>query len=512
MNRNLILQLCIIVIISFACGIKDVNSPLTEQKTASTGKPPMGWNSWNCFGIDVKEDQVRAAADYMSEYLKDYGWEYIVVDMGWYGGEDFNTQTFKMKKPPLFMDDFGRLIPSVEKFPSASDGRGFKSLGDYVHSKGLKIGIHIMRGIPWEAVEKNTPILNTGFHAADITEIQDSCSWFRGMVGINMTKPGAQEYYNSLAKLYAEWGIDFIKADDMSRPYHTDEIKGLSQALKTSGRDIILSLSPGESPVQSAKHLTENSNMWRISDDFWDDWRLLKKQFALCSRWTRYRIDGHWPDCDMLILGKLRITGPDNYTIKELNRPASELTNEYSRFTTNEKYTMMNLWSIFRSPLMIGGYLPENDSLTLMLLTNKEVIAVNQNSTNNREIFSDGEIIIWTADIPDSEDKYYAIFNIGEDNHDSINITRSMLKLTGDYSVTDLWQHSHPGKINNGLNISLKPHASYLFRFESLRYRSSSEAETRFRSSSEAETTSLFFPFSNFQFSNFQIQTCFCFE
>ncbi len=466
MNKNIIFQLLIIVIVLSGCNRKGVNLPISGQESGSINRPPMGWNSWNCFGIDVKEAQVKHVADYMSESLKDYGWEYIVVDMGWYGGENFNTQTFKMERPLLFMDEFGRLIPSVHKFPSSSDSKGFKALADYIHSKGLKIGIHIMRGIPWEAVEKNTPILNTEYHARDIAEIQDSCLWFRGMVGINMTKPGAQEYYNSIASLYAEWGIDFIKADDMSRPYHTDEIIGLSQALIKSGREILLSLSPGESPIQSAKHLAENSNMWRISDDFWDDWRLLKKQFSLCKKWTNYRIDGHWPDCDMLILGKLRITGPDNYTIKELNLPAEELTNEYSRFTTDEKYTMMNLWSIFRSPLMVGGYLPENDSLTLKLLTNKEVITVNQNSINNREIFSDGDIIIWTADIPNSGNKYYAIFNIGERYIDSLNISWSMLKLSGSYSVKDLWSHSNLGTVNIGLKISLKPHSSYLFRFD----------------------------------------------
>jgi len=466
MKRNSILQLSTLVIISFACQMKDTNLPVAVHNLVSTEKPLMGWNSWNCFGIDVKEAQVRSVAEYMAEYLKDYGWEYIVVDMGWYGGENFNTQTFKMKRPVLYMDDFGRLIPSVNKFPSGSDGKGFKALADYVHSKGLKFGIHIMRGIPWEAVEKNTPILNTEYHARDIAEIEDSCLWFRGMSGINMTKPGAQEYYNSIAKLYAEWGVDFIKADDMSRPYHTDEIRGLSQALINSGREIVLSLSPGESPVQSASHLAENTNMWRISDDFWDDWRLLKKQFSLCRKWTKYRIDGHWPDCDMLILGKLRITGPDNYTIKELNLPAEELTNEYSRFTTDEKYTMMNLWSVFRSPLMVGGYLPENDSITIKLLTNKEVIAVNQNSINNREIFSDGDIIIWTADIPNSENKYYAIFNIGEVNRESLSISWSMLQLSGNYSVKDLWSNIDLGEIINGFNISLKPHASRIFRFD----------------------------------------------
>jgi alpha-galactosidase len=264
-----------------------------------------------------------------------------------------------------------------------------------------------------------------------------------------------------------EWGIDFIKADDMSRPYHKDEIQGISKALINCGREIVLSLSPGDSPIQSAKHLAENSNMWRISNDFWDDWRLLKKQFALCKSWSDYKVEGHWPDCDMLILGKLRITGPDNYTTKELNLSAKEITNEYSRFTTDEKYTMMNLWCIFRSPLMVGGYLPENDSLTLKLLTNSEVIAVNQNSSDNKEVFSDGEIIIWSAGIPGSNDKYIAVFNISDEKRELISISWSQLGLTGEYVLRDLWKHNDLGSINNNLNLSLDRHASVLLKFTS---------------------------------------------
>ena len=465
MIRNLLVLVCLFGFILLSCQVNNSNLSVSTSKRAVTPKPPMGWNSWNCYGIDVKEEQVKATADYMAKYMKEYGWEYVVIDMGWYGGEDFNTQTFKMRKPKQYMDEYGRLIPAVHKFPSGRDNKGFRELADYIHGKGLKIGIHIMRGIPWEAVEKNTPIYGTAFHARDIAEIQDSCDWFRGMIGINLTKPGAQEYYNSIAKLYADWGIDFIKADDMSRPYHTDEIMGISQGLINSGREIVLSLSPGDSPIQSAKHLTENANMWRISNDFWDEWRLLKNQFALCKRWATYKVEGHWPDCDMLILGKLRITGPDNYTTKELNLSAEEITNEYSRFTTNEKYTMMNLWCIFRSPLMVGGYLPENDSLTLALLTNKEVIDVNQNSADNREIFSDGKIVIWSANIADSKDKYFSVFNISDEKQDNLSLSWDHLGLSTEYVVKDLWKKEIISTFNKSIRLSLDRHASVLYKF-----------------------------------------------
>ena len=241
----------------------------TSKTLAET--PPMGWNSWDCFGMDVTEDQIKATADFMAEHLKDYGWEYIVLDMGWNYGEGLNTSNFRKKNPPQCIDSYGRLIPNIEKFPSSANGNGLKTLADYIHGKGLKFGIHIMRGMPWQAVEKNTAVKGSVFRAKDITTKADACTWFHGLVTVDMTKPGAQEYYNSLIEMYAEWGVDYIKADDMLNKYHQGEIEAVSIAIKRTGRPIVLSLSAGPVSVNRIDHLRQNANLWRISGDMWDD-------------------------------------------------------------------------------------------------------------------------------------------------------------------------------------------------------------------------------------------------
>jgi len=196
-----ILLICVTLLFACAPMTKKEVKPETPQLLAAT--PPMGWNSWDCYGIDVNEQQVKANAGYMAANLKEFGWEYIVVDLGWYIDPALNILNFKNENPPQAMDEYGRLIPDVQKFPSAANGAGFKPLADYVHSLGLKFGIHIMRGIPWQAVGQNITIKGTAFKAADISNTNDTCVWYDGMFGVDYTKPGAQEYYNSIVKMYA---------------------------------------------------------------------------------------------------------------------------------------------------------------------------------------------------------------------------------------------------------------------------------------------------------------------
>jgi hypothetical protein len=172
----------------------------------------MGWNSWDSYGTTVREDQVKGNVDVMARDLASHGWQYVVVDIQWYEpnaqGHDYEPGA------KLAMDEYGRLIPAVNRFPTSANGAGFKPLADYVHGKGLKFGIHIMRGIPRQAVEQHLPIKATFYHAADIADKDNPCRWNPDMWGVD-TKPGAQAYYDSIAELYASWGVDFIKADDM---------------------------------------------------------------------------------------------------------------------------------------------------------------------------------------------------------------------------------------------------------------------------------------------------------
>ncbi|MBN1406985.1 MAG: NPCBM/NEW2 domain-containing protein [Calditrichaceae bacterium] len=391
MTRFLFFSICL-----FSTIMLNAQPALDLQFHQWAQTPPMGWNSWDCFGPTVTEEEVKANADYMAEHLKKYGWEYIVADIRWYIEND-KAHGYNQRDAKFVMDEYGRLMPAVNRFPSASKGKGFKPLADYIHNKGLKFGIHLMRGIPKLAVEKNTPILGTNITAKDIYNTNLLCTWLGDMYTVDATKRGAQEYYNSVLQLYASWGIDFIKIDDLSRPYHQDEIELIRNAIDDCGRPIVLSTSPGETPIESADHVQTHANMWRIIDDFWDNWSQLNEHFSLFEKWIPYMGPGHWPDGDMLPLGRIGIR-------------AERGDNRMSQFTKDEQYTLMSLFLICRSPLMFGGHLPDNDAFTLQLITNEEALAVLKNSQNNRQLLNDGERIVWIADDPETGDKYAALF------------------------------------------------------------------------------------------------------
>jgi len=355
----------------------------------------MGWNSWDCFATTVTEDQTKAQADYMAAHLKAHGWQYVVVDIQWYepGAKDHSYRPDAV----LTMDEHGRLLPAPNRFPSSAGGAGFRPLADYVHGLGLKLGVHLMRGIPRQAVEKNLPVLGTDVRAADIANRDSICPWNPDMYGVDMTKPGAQAYYDSVFALFASWGIDYVKVDDIARPYeeHSAETEAIRRAIDRTGRPIVLSLSPGATALSAASHVREHANLWRISDDFWDRWLPVREQFTRLAHWNEFRISGAWPDADMLPFGVL------------------DLGRRSTRFTRDEQRTVMTLWSIARSPLMHGGDMTKMDPFTLSLLTNDEVLAVNQRSKNNRPLFERDDLIAWIADVPGTggREKYLAVFN-----------------------------------------------------------------------------------------------------
>jgi alpha-galactosidase len=414
--------------------------------------PPMGWNSWDSYGPTVREDEVKANADYMAAQLSKSGWQYIIVDIEWYQP---NAKSHGyIPRGAVTMDEYGRFVPSPNRFPSAANGAGFKALADYVHSKGLKFGFHIMRGIPREAVDRNLPIKGTNLHAADIADKINVCRW-EGMedtYGVDMSKKGAQAYYDSIAELYASWGADYIKADDMSTPARASEILALHEALKKTGRPIVLSLSPGPFTPEYADFLKTTAQLWRISWDFWDNWPALKRQFDITHSWESYVQPGSWPDADMLPLGRIGIR-------------AERGDDRFTGFTHDEQYTLMTLWSIFRSPLMFGGDLPSNDAFTLALITNNEVLEVNQNSANGHQSYRNEDIVGWVADVPKNSAKYVAIFNLADDKR-TINLTWEEIGVSTDKaSVRDLWAQKNLGALEK-VSLMLNPHASVLYRVD----------------------------------------------
>lgn len=384
---------------SFAPSLPAADLPVAPSFHQWTPTPPMGWNSFDCFVLTVTEAQVEEQADVMAAKLLPFGWDTIVVDHQWYNTTPEITDHRKGAK--FEMDEYGRWIPAPGRFPS-----GMKGLAEYVHAKGLKFGLHLMRGIPRQAVEADTRILGTELHARDIADTASTCTWNADMYGVDMSKAGAQEYYDSVFRQFAEWGLDFVKVDDLSRPYSTAEIEAIRKAIDRTGRPMVFSTSPGATPLEQGEHVRAHANMWRISDDFWDRWKPLEEMFKRLDDWTHWRTAGAWPDADMLPFGILEFT-------------------RQTRFTRNEQVLCMTLWCIARSPLIFGGNLTRLDEFTLGLLTNREVIAVNQASANNRQVSRDNNLIVWAADVPGSADRYVALFN-AQDNDEPFDFSEAV--------------------------------------------------------------------------------------
>lgn len=437
-----------------ASGKFDTNngkSPQMEFKQwAQT--PPMGWNSWDCYGPTVREDEVKANADYMAAHLKKYGYEYIVVDIRWYVEND-KTRAYNQTNPIYHIDQWGRYIPAPNRFPSASNG-SFKALGDYIHSKGLKFGIHIMRGIPKVAVEKKLPIKGAnGITADQIYSTELQCKWLKDNYTIVANLPGAREYYNSLFDMYAEWGVDFVKVDDASRPYHQQEIELLRQAIDQCGRPIVLSLSPGITPVEKAHHVSDHANMWRMVDDVWDRWSFIPHLLDVAQGWYSYIQPGSWPDCDMIPLGTLTIRG-------ERDGSGARM----SRLNKDEQYTLMTLFTIFRSPLIFGGDLPHMDKFTESLLTNEEVLRMHREGTAVRQLFQRNHQVAITSKNSKTKEVYLALFNIDDEKEQEIAVCLKELGFYKRCRITNLWTGEKVDCGKNAFKQTLKPHASGLYK------------------------------------------------
>ncbi|MEP7144343.1 MAG: glycoside hydrolase family 27 protein [Ferruginibacter sp.] len=447
MNYNKSILLLFFVFFSCISIFAQTNKEKDFHSWAPT--PPMGWNSWDCYGPNVTEAEVKANADYMAANLKQYGWNYIVIDIRWYVAND-KSHGYNETDPQYNIDSFGRFIPAVNRFPSAANGKGFKPLADYLHSKGLKMGIHIMRGVPVIAVKNKMRVYGTNKTAANIYSDSIQCKWLHDMYTVVATK-GAQEYYNSIINLYADWGVDFIKCDDLSRPYHKAEIEMLRKAIDNCGRKIVLSTSPGETPITEGKHVQNHANMWRTIDDFWDNWPELKAHFDIFARWNQYRVSGAYPDGDMLPLGHLGIK-------------AERGIDRMSLLTKDEQYTLMTLWCIFKSPLIFGGDLPTSDSFTMSLLTNREVLYVLNRSTNNRQLINAGNKIAWTADDPGNSDKYLAMFNAADTAQTvSISMIR-YLGVKGNYSIKNIWTGKQERSSPDMVSAHINPHGVVFYK------------------------------------------------
>jgi alpha-galactosidase len=269
---------------------------------------------------------------------------------------------------------------------------------------------------------------------------------------VNPEAPGAQEYYDSVFALYASWGVDFVKLDDALLPYAEGEIELVRNAIAQCGRPIVLSLSCGPLDMSHAEHVRTHADMWRMTGDFWDSWHDLVGMFDFCHEWSAYVGVGRWPDADMLPVGELALRSDEH-----------GLGRRWTRFTQDEQLTMLTLWCIFRSPLMVGCNLPANDAWTLDLLTNDEVLTVHRASHSGRQAFRRGNTVVWVADGTTRDVSYVAVFNLG---FDAANVTIRLgdVGLPDAVDLRDLWSHEELGAVVRSFAVDVPSHGARLLK------------------------------------------------
>ena len=415
--------------------------------------PPMGWNSWDAYGLTITEAQFRDNVAELAK-LKPFGWSTAVIDEGWYMANPLGKD---LKERDYQLDANGLLLPALSRFPSAANNAGLKPLGDLLHAQGMTFGVHVIRGIPKEAVEKNLAIAHSNFHATDAADTTDTCPWDDGNYGVKDNAAG-QAYYDSMVKKYADWGVDFIKVDCIAdHPYKPTEIRQIAAAIKNSGRPIILSLSPGPTNIAHAAEVASLAQMWRIADDTWDGWSFAPKDwpngvltgFKRLAEWHSYAKPGNWPDADMLPFGSL--TPNPGW-----GEPRA------SRLTQDEAKTLFTLWAIARSPLILGGNLTKLDDITRAIITNKEVIAVNQTAFESyRSSSEESDVQAWMASTGTRENptRYTALFNLGNEPKPLTMVVPWKWR-----ALIDLW--SGQRLTQDHAKIILPAHGSVIYRVE----------------------------------------------
>jgi alpha-galactosidase len=439
--------------------------------------PPMGWSSWGSYGMTITEPSFRLNVVAERDKLLPFGFNYAVIDEGWFLENPEDQAT--LAKRQYAIDPNGRLVPVPARFPTAMEPgaprpvksetnesrqlaatiekTSFVTLANWVHAQGMKFGIHIVRGIPLVSVERNLPIEGSKFHTYEAANQDDACPWDPTNLGVQNNEAG-QAWYDSLMRQYADWGVDLLKVDCIAdHPYEQYEIYMIYRAIKKTGRPMVLSLSPGPTSLDHAVEMDKVANMWRISDDVWDYWsqplaafpQSVRNQFVRLAEWEKYAKPGHWPDADMLPIGELRPSPGwgDSRT---------------SRLTLEEERTQVTLWAIARSPLMLGANLTLLDQRTLQLLTNRDVIAINQTSLNNFEARRERNLFAWRADMPGGK-VAIAIFNVGDT---TMKLDRQLAEFVGDrgmrrWRARNIWEGKELGGIRR-LIFDIPPHACVL--------------------------------------------------
>lgn len=363
--------------------------------------PPLGYNSFDSYLVFLSEEKAHAMIDVMAEKYKPFGYEYFVIDAGWYDNVELYEGTkYPKKRLGLALDDYGLFEPCEAYFPN-----GIKALADHAHEKGLKFGLWFIRGIPKVAVEKNLPIKGTQYRARDIADTTNICLWSAKNYGVDMSKPGAQEYYNSLIEKLASWGVDFIKVDDVVP--NPKEILAIALAIENCGSKMLYSLSPGDVHSQSHLPYYQKANMLRVTRDIWDNQLSIEKGFYAWEKFSGLEGNGFWPDLDMIPFGRLCVESPD--FLKDI--PDEEKSRQ-SLFTQDQMLTFMTQRALAASPIFIGGDLLTMDNFSYSLLTNTDMLACNQNGVMGVNVYRAGNLDVWLTPDKDEHGKgWVGIFN-----------------------------------------------------------------------------------------------------
>lgn len=319
-----------------------------------------------------------------------------------------------------------------------------------------------MRGIPRSAAEKHLPILGSDVTADMAADPSSICGWNPDMYGVRNTEAG-QKYYDSIIGLYGSWGVDFIKCDDIcntniykDRPYSArHEVEMLHKAIEKCGRPIVLSLSPGPALIEEAWHYEKYANMWRITDDFWDNWDTLHYMFDRCEKWQNHVSAGCYPDCDMLPLGKVG---------KCFNAERTTL------FTKEEQKTMMTLWCIFGSPLMLGAEMTLLDEWTLSLLQNEDLLRLENGEFVSKQVMRDDKKCVWAAVNPKTHENYVALFNLTQEETEiTIDFAECKAMFPEEYyafedaKMTEIWSKKAYDPAETFIKGQVAPHGALLF-------------------------------------------------
>lgn len=415
------------------------------EPAAKTPTPPLGWNSFDSFGCYLYEEAAFANLEAFAKKLKPHGYEYFVVDGGWYGEYELQAGTrFPAEKhaSDVRYNEFGHYLPSKTYFPN-----GLEALKNRTHELGLKFGVHLMRGVPRKAYEENLQIKGTNVRVRDIaiTAKEQNCGWCKYNYMVDMTKPGAQEWYDGLIQHIADMGVDIIKYDDITG--YPAEVEAVANAIKKTGKPIVLSLSHGGESKEEHMPAYEQANMLRITADVWDEERHLAKCFTAWKRWQPVWAASAernlWMDLDMIPFGQLQLMNPPGKKGDVMSKGdvalAGKGTTRWCQLDKAGMRTFITMRALAASPLMMGGDLPTLDDYSLKLTTDPDMLACNQNGIMGHLVHDADGLEIWrTPKQGDDSKGWVGVFNRSK-RATKVVLDAAQMGLKPKASLYDVW-------------------------------------------------------------------------